>query len=380
MAADTGEFTTATDAVLDALGERISEGQVSDLAALLPSETAKALKRGNARSKGQARPLSLIEFERRVSDLAGIPPEAAREHARAVFAALRAAVGEKEFADTVAQLPREYRTLYEPAPQAMEVHAPKDLPRDELKAAREKLAALQGYVGAPILNARLTLRHPDTRKSRSRWIADASLDVNGRPLAAHATGRDALSATDAVVDRLRRQLRRTVEKEVALRNEPRVIARALEELAHEAVHRPELDIKPPAERRVVHHRVVAEEPISTADAVVEMIDADQEFRFFREELTGEWLVVHRRDDGRVGLIHPPWVPVTDVPTDIVDVEPSPHDSPLTLDEAQAELAASRERFLYFVDAADERPKVLYLRHDGDYGLIEPALDEERERR
>jgi hypothetical protein len=63
-----------------------------------------------------------------------------------------------------------------------------------------------------------------------------------------------------------------------------------------------------------------------------MIDADQEFRFFREELTGEWLVVHRPDDGRAGLIHPPWVPVTGVPTDIVDVEPSPYGSPLTLDE------------------------------------------------
>jgi len=30
------------------------------------------------------------------------------------------------------------------------------------------------------------------------------------------------------------------------------------------------------------------------------------------------------------------------------------------------------RFLYFVDAYDGRGKVLYLRHDGDYGLVEPA--------
>jgi hypothetical protein len=30
------------------------------------------------------------------------------------------------------------------------------------------------------------------------------------------------------------------------------------------------------------------------------------------------------------------------------------------------------RFLYFVDAADGRGKVLYLRHDGDYGLVEPS--------
>jgi hypothetical protein len=29
------------------------------------------------------------------------------------------------------------------------------------------------------------------------------------------------------------------------------------------------------------------------------------------------------------------------------------------------------RFLYFIDAGDGRGKVLYLRHDGDYGLVEP---------
>jgi uncharacterized protein (DUF2267 family) len=103
----------ATVAVLDALGERISDGQVADLAALLPDDLARALKRGDARSKGAPRPLSLIEFDRRVSDLEGLPPETAREHARAVFAALREAVGEKEFADTVAQLPREYEVLFQ---------------------------------------------------------------------------------------------------------------------------------------------------------------------------------------------------------------------------------------------------------------------------
>jgi hypothetical protein len=29
------------------------------------------------------------------------------------------------------------------------------------------------------------------------------------------------------------------------------------------------------------------------------------------------------------------------------------------------------RFLYFIDSGDGRGKVIYLRHDGDYGLVEP---------
>jgi hypothetical protein len=37
----------------------------------------------------------------------------------------------------------------------------------------------------------------------------------------------------------------------------------------------------------------------------------------------------------------------------------------------AELEHRGQRLTYFIDASDHRPKVLYLRHDGDYGLIEP---------
>jgi hypothetical protein len=34
--------------------------------------------------------------------------------------------------------------------------------------------------------------------------------------------------------------------------------------------------------------------------------------------------------------------------------------------------AVHRRFLYFIDAGDARGKILYLRLDGDYGLVEPA--------
>jgi hypothetical protein len=57
---------------------------------------------------------------------------------------------------------------------------------------------------------------------------------------------------------------------------------------------------------------------------------------------------------------------------VLVVEPSPYSEPLTLDQARTELEARDLRFLFFVDAEEARPKVLYLRHDGDYGLVEPA--------
>jgi uncharacterized protein (DUF2267 family)/ribosome-associated translation inhibitor RaiA len=388
----------AADAVLDALGERLTSGEVDDLAALLGDELAQALKRGNARSKGAARPLSLVEFERRVSDHESVPPDEARRHALAVLAALREAVGDEEFSDALAQLPDEFRVLLDRAPSrepvpsspkraepdriagrpplpldAVELHAPKDLPRSDADTARELMASIGRYTDRPILSVRLALRHPETRQARMRWIADASVNVDGRLLAAHATGKGPVDATEAAVDRLRRQLRRVVGKEVALRNEPRVIAKALSELAHEASHRPDLHVKEPGKRKVVHRRRVPDEPTAALDAIAEMLDADQEFRLFRHDFTGEWLVVYRREDGRVGLIHPPWIPVQERHEDVVVVEPSPYNRFLTLDEARAELEASGRRFLYFVDAEDGRPKVLYLRHDGDYGLVEPGV-------
>jgi len=57
--------------------------------------------------------------------------------------------------------------------------------------------------------------------------------------------------------------------------------------------------------------------------------------------------------------------------DIVVPEPNRYAGPLTVDEARREMDDLNHRFVYFIDAADNRGKVIYLRHDGDYGLVEP---------
>jgi uncharacterized protein (DUF2267 family) len=101
----------ATEAVLEVLATRITGGQVADLEVLLPAELRPPLERGRTRTGGRARPLSLTAFLREVAELEGVDRGQAAEHARAVFATLREAVGDKEFSDTTAQLPGEYRTL-----------------------------------------------------------------------------------------------------------------------------------------------------------------------------------------------------------------------------------------------------------------------------
>jgi uncharacterized protein (DUF2267 family) len=101
----------ATDAVLTTLAERISGGEVDDLISRLPAELHAPLEKGNALSSGVARRMSLDDFVRRIAEREGATPAEAREHARAVFATLREAVGENEFLDISAQLPLEYAAV-----------------------------------------------------------------------------------------------------------------------------------------------------------------------------------------------------------------------------------------------------------------------------
>jgi hypothetical protein len=58
-------------------------------------------------------------------------------------------------------------------------------------------------------------------------------------------------------------------------------------------------------------------------------------------------------------------------TVVVVGRPSRYARPLALSAALQEIMYARRRFLYFVDAADARAKVLYVRRGGDYGLVEP---------
>jgi uncharacterized protein (DUF2267 family) len=108
---DPDQARRATNAVLEALADRISGGEVDDLEDELPQELHEPLERGKAESNGAARPLSEKEFVLGVAEREGVSPEQATEHARAVFATLREAVSEKEFSDIAAQLSDDYRAL-----------------------------------------------------------------------------------------------------------------------------------------------------------------------------------------------------------------------------------------------------------------------------
>jgi uncharacterized protein (DUF2267 family) len=100
----------ASRAVLQALAEQV-DGDPFDLfdrlASQLPGDLQTALLSGGAASP----PLPLDAFYQRVSDLAGVPPDQARAHARAVVATLQEEVVGTPLEELFALLPQEYQSL-----------------------------------------------------------------------------------------------------------------------------------------------------------------------------------------------------------------------------------------------------------------------------
>lgn len=97
----------AVHATLRTLADRITAGQAQDLALYLPSEIRTDL-------VGTAEPAQSFdrdEFLDRIATIESIDHETAELHARAVLTALRVSVPEREFADTLEQLPSDIGRL-----------------------------------------------------------------------------------------------------------------------------------------------------------------------------------------------------------------------------------------------------------------------------
>jgi ribosome-associated translation inhibitor RaiA len=239
--------------------------------------------------------------------------------------------------------------------------------------ARSLVESLQQYTDADDapMAVRLTVRERPGHGDRHRepFVVDASMPFDGRVLAAHATAPTPVEATDAVVRRLRRQMRRIVDSDVALRNDPRSIQKAIDDFRQAERPLPVQQLKDPEEREIISRRPYAASPEPTLSAIVDLLEDAELFHVFVHVRTDEDVVVYWRDDGRIGLLFPPGSVLGDE-ADVVP-KPSRYEGPLSLVAARSEMDVLNHRFLYFTDADDGRGKVLYLRADGDYGLVEP---------
>lgn len=106
---DERQAEKAVRATLNTLAQRLAGGEPHDLASQLPEELKETVELTSEAGAGVR--WNADEFVAKVADREGCPPERAREHVQAIFAALRDAVTPGEFDDITSQLDRSYEAL-----------------------------------------------------------------------------------------------------------------------------------------------------------------------------------------------------------------------------------------------------------------------------
>jgi len=230
--------------------------------------------------------------------------------------------------------------------------------------AVDKVRAMCEVGHEPVLAAVVKLQMRDDTTTTKSAIAEATLDLNGVPIRAHASADTMTEAIDELDDRLTRRLRRHRKR--------------LEDRRHD----PEPDIRRPHpgyatvdadDREVVRHKTLAMAPMSAEEAVDEMDLLDHGFYLYLAADHAIDRVVYHNGDG---LIHvAPAVEGESLPG---DSRPPIHPAPLVLNHLPMEEAAmlldeGDEPFVFFAEPGSGRGQVLYRRYDGHYGLITPAI-------
>ena len=238
--------------------------------------------------------------------------------------------------------------------------------------ARERVGALDRCVSDPVLGARVMLRCERNPRLERPARAEAELNVNGHMLRGRVASATMSQAIDQLGTHLERQLHGFVDRRARLERragEPR-----LGEWHHGAsspLH-PSFHPRPVEERSIVRRKTFALGAIDPLQAIGDLLDLDHDFYLFHDAETGADAVVYHRDDGRIGLIYPDAtrqrLPAGEGPV----WETSRFSEPITLEAAVAEMNALAHRFMFFINAETARGNVIYLRYDGNYGLIEPA--------
>jgi uncharacterized protein (DUF2267 family) len=117
--ASSGEAVHAIRTTLETLAERLTAEEARDMASQLPMEIGVYLRRPPG---APAQRLSLNDFFHHVSNREGKDLPVSVFHARVVIEVVREAVSPGEIADVLAQLPAEYKALFEAGSHGPLIH------------------------------------------------------------------------------------------------------------------------------------------------------------------------------------------------------------------------------------------------------------------
>lgn len=256
-------------------------------------------------------------------------------------------------------------------PAAITISTRGAVPPEATDYARQKVAAAATPVSDPVLYAEVELRQEATAARPS--VAEATLDVNGKPVRAQVAAAEMNEAIDLLADVLTRRLRRYQERANREGRERYRFSEAAEgEWRHGDLptQRPEYFDRPYDERELVRTKSFGSIPTLLDEAVLDMDMLGHDFYLFRDATTGSDAVVFYKGGGTsLGVQLPEGVegdPTEDAVAEVELVAPAPR---LSRRDAIERLEASNEKFVFFIDEATGRGSVVYRRYDGHWGLL-----------
>ena len=185
-------------------------------------------------------------------------------------------------------------------------------PTDALKAyAKERMERVRKYLPDPIAC------HVVLSTERHNHRIDVNFQLhNGLSIAGHETTENMYSSIDLVIAKIERQVRKYKGKLEGMRARPHdvtplpwslsIIDEAFQELTGDgqAVSR-QAEKSPQPEFTVVRTEKFHAQPLSVADAIVQLNLLHEPFLVFRHDTDGRVAVVYKREDGSYGLIETP---------------------------------------------------------------------------
>lgn len=236
--------------------------------------------------------------------------------------------------------------------------------------AREKITRLVRLCREPVRMAQVRLI-VEAGSGRARPAeVEALLDIDGKVARAHVAAATINEAIDLVIDRLRRRVERLEDRRHRLPERRAATNEARGRHAELPVQRPEFSPRSVDEREVVRRKTFALEPLSLDEAAFDLDALAHDFYLFREQTTMRDCVLSFGSDG-FELTHPDDV-TPDVSAIAVPVRLRPVAAvELTESEARERLDVGHEPFVFFL-SSNARGNVMYVRRDGNYGLIEAS--------
>ncbi|GAA3023714.1 HPF/RaiA family ribosome-associated protein [Kitasatospora albolonga] len=233
--------------------------------------------------------------------------------------------------------------------------------------AKAKVLAVLERLDTPVLAVRVKLTQEANHAILKPALAQAVVDLNGRPVRAHVAAATMREAVDLLQERLTSRLTRI--RKHGDRHRSGVPAGS-EDWDGGREHRPQRRGRPPRERRIVRHKSYSLPRQTAWAAVFEMETMDYDFHLFTEKSAGrESVVFHDEHTGALHLACAGPAPEPREPGLTTSTAEVPE---LAVADAVSRLDLTGVSFLFFTDTATGRGNVLYHRYDGHYGLITPA--------